>query len=567
MSETFRNIIGLLGNHAARFGDDSCVQLFSRRVKAETRTWSEVYAAAQRAAATLQARGLRRGDVLVLIGTHHIDFYAVWLGCVWLGAIPTVLSEPSVRIDHLVYWSRLRELLERIQAWGLALDPRIAVEPGRFGALSILRYDEISHGEGKSLPPVVPAENDTLLLQHSSGTTGLHKGVMLSHGAIWRHFQAYNESIGLSRQDRIATWLPLYHDMGFIACFIMPLMAAVPVVWLSPFEWVASPGLLLTAVTESRATLAWLPNFAFEFLAKRVKAEATRFNLSSLRAVINCSEPVTADAMEHFATRFAESGFAPSALHTCYAMAENVFAVSASTSLEPPRRRRVARRAWHDRHIALLAPPGEADVVTHVSNGPCVRDCEVRIVDELGRALPPCNAGEVLIRSPFLFTGYFRRDDLNEHLFDDQGFYHTGDLGYLDDSGHLYITGRQKDLIIVGGRNIYPQDIELAAAEVPGVYPGRVVCFGVFFSALGTEGLVILLESEEPDSSWAELARKVRSVVTGRLDVDVFDCRIVPRERLRKSTSGKLARGSNRDWYLEGQFGAISTEVGRGETP
>ena len=566
MSEPFRNIIALLADHAARYGDDPCVQLFSRRVKSETRTWWEVYAEAQRAAATLQAQGLRRGDVLVLVGTHHIDFYAVWLGCVWLGAIPTVLSEPSVRIDQQIYWSRLGELLGRIRAWGLALDPRIVIEPKRFGAVPIMRYDEIPRGEQRPPPHTVPNENDTLLLQHSSGTTGLHKGVMLSHGAVWRHFQAYSESLGLSRQDRIATWLPLYHDMGFIACFIMPLMAGIQVVWLSPFEWVANPGLLLSAVTESRATLAWLPNFAFEFLAKRVKAETTRFDLSALRAVINCSEPVTAEATEHFAARFAESGLAPIALHTCYAMAENVFAVSASTSQEPPRRRQVSRRAWYDRHVAELAALDDADVITHVSNGQCVRECEVRIVDQQGRALPLLNAGQVLIRSPFLFTGYFRRDDLNEQLFDDQGFFNTGDLGYVDDSGHLFITGRQKDLIIVGGRNIYPQDIELAAAEVSGVYPGRVVCFGVYFGALGTEAVVILLESEEPDDLWAELALKVRSVVTGRLDLDVFDCRVVPRERLRKSTSGKLARGGNRDWYLQGQFGAVSSEVARGET-
>ena len=121
MNEPCQNIIALLEAHAEEFGDDLCVELFSRRVKPESRTFAEVYASAGRAAATLQSRGLRRGDVLVMVGTHHIDFYAVWLGCVWLGAIPTVLAEPSVRIDQQVYWARLGELLERIKAWGLAL--------------------------------------------------------------------------------------------------------------------------------------------------------------------------------------------------------------------------------------------------------------------------------------------------------------------------------------------------------------------------------------------------------------------------------------------------------------
>ena len=270
-----------------------------------------------------------------------------------------------------------------------------------------------------------------------------------------------------------------------------------------------TPASCSAAVTERRATLAWLPNFAFEFLARRVKVEPGRFDLSSLRALINCSEPVAAEAMDHFAARFADSGFAPSALHTCYAMAENVFAVSASTSQDPPKRRRVLRRKWHDEHFAEITPPDDQDAVTHVSNGPCLPNCAVRIVDEQGRPLPPCTAGQVLIHSPFLFTGYFRREDLNQHLFDEEGFFNTGDLGYVDEAGHVYITGRQKDLIIVGGKNIYPQDIEVTAAEVAGVYPGRVVCFGVYLSLLGTEGAVILMESEEPESGWADITAKV----------------------------------------------------------
>jgi fatty-acyl-CoA synthase len=566
MNEPYQNIIAFLAAHAAKFGDELCVELFSRRAKPQTRTFGEVYAAAGRAAVTLHARGLRRGDVLVMVGTHHIDFYAVWLGCVWLGAIPTVLAEPSVRIDREIYWSRLGELLGRIRAWGLALGPRLDIEPGRFAGQTLLWYDEISQGTGQPPPHVNPNSDDILLLQHSSGTTGLHKGVMLSHGAIWRHFLAYRESLELSRQDCVVTWLPLYHDMGFIACFIMPLIAGVPVVWLSPFEWVANPGLLLTAITERRPTLAWLPNFAFEFLTRRVKVETGKYELSSLRALINCSEPVTAEAMDHFATRFVDSGFAPAALHTCYAMAENVFAVSATTKEHPPKRRRVSRRAWHDEHVAELASSDDKDPITHVSNGPCLRECAVRIVDGEGQPLPPYAAGQVLINSPFLFTGYFRRDDVNQDLFDSQGFYNTGDLGYVDEAGHVYITGRQKDLVIVGGKNIYPQDIEASAAEVAGVYPGRVVCFGVYLAQLGTEGVVVLLESEEADTIWPDIARKVRGVVATRLDLDVFDCRVVQRGQLRKSTSGKLARDGNRQWYLDGRFGAIAPDLRSGET-
>jgi acyl-CoA synthetase (AMP-forming)/AMP-acid ligase II len=182
-------------------------------------------------------------------------------------------------------------------------------------------------------------------------------------------------------------------------------------------------------------------------------------------------------------------------------------------------------------------------------------------VDETGKSLPPDCAGVVHIRSPFMFSGYFRREELGGSLFDPDGFYDTGDLGYLDSEGHVYITGRQKDLIVVGGRNIYPQDVEQLAGEVAGVYPGRIVCFGVTIRDMGTQGLVILVESQEPEPAWEEIARQVRLIVPTRLDLDVFDVRVQPHGVLRKSTSGKLARQGNREWYLTGRFGDLSDAV------
>jgi acyl-CoA synthetase (AMP-forming)/AMP-acid ligase II len=412
---------------------------------------------------------------------------------------------------------------------------------------------------------VDPDPGDLLLLQHSSGTTGLHKGVMLSHRAVACHHDAYARALALSGDEVFATWLPLYHDMGLIACFLTPLVAGIPVLWLSPFEWVANPALLLHSVGEWGATHAWLPNFAFSFLAQRVREPRGSLRLSSLRAVVNCSEPVSADAMDALAARFAGDGLDASALHACYAMAETVFAVSTSTPSCPPRRRIVDRRAWHDEHVARPAgddAPGEASVV-HVSNGVPVIGCEVRVgpVDGGSTPLGPAEAGRLWVRSPFLFDGYFRRPDLNAALFDADGFYDTGDLGYLDEAGHVYVTGRLKDLVIVGGRNVYPHDVEAAVNEVPGVHPGRVVVFGVPHRGLATEGLVALVESDLPEAGWPEVARSVRTCVPTRLDLDLLDVRVVTKGALRKSTSGKLARAGNREWYLAGRFGPLPAVV------
>jgi acyl-CoA synthetase (AMP-forming)/AMP-acid ligase II len=574
------DLVAAVLHHAQRSPERTCVETFSRRAPQDRRSFAEVAEGAGRAAAFWAARGLRRGDVVLFLGTHHIDFYAAWLGCIWLGGVPSVLAEPTVRIDKQIYWARLGELLRRIEAWGVAADPRIKIEQQLATIPRLHRYDEIAGGSGPVPAPISPRPDETMLLQHSSGTTGLQKGVMLSHQAVRRHAESYNRPLEFSESDRIASWLPLYHDMGFIACFVNALWQGVPVVWLSPFEWVANPGLLLDAITRHRATLVWLPNFAFAFLASRVKPEPGRYDLSSLRALINCSEPVTAEAMQAFCDRFAADGFHPEALQTCYAMAETVFAVSTSDSRCRPRLRLIDRNTWQTEHRAATekgtdptltigagtaAAGSSADVVAHVSNGRCVPDCEVKIVDDEGRPAPPCSAGRVLVRSPFLFSGYFRRDDLNANLFTGDGFFDTGDLGYVDEEGHVYITGRRKDLVIVGGKNIYPQDVEQAAAGVPGVHPGRIVCFGVAQRSLATEGLVLLLESDEAEAEWQQLAQRVRLAIPARLDVDLLDVRVVARSVLRKSTSGKLAREGNRRWYLEGRFGEVPPGIGSGE--
>ncbi len=194
-----RDLIAAVLDHAQRSPERTCVETFSRRTPIERRSFAQVAEGAGRAAALLYEQGLRRGEVVLFLGTHHIDFYPAWLGCVWLGAIPTVLAEPTVRIDKKVYWSRLGELIRRIEAWGVAADPRIKIEQQLAAIPRMLRYDEIASGAGPVPSPISPRPDETLLLQHSSGTTGLQKGVMLSHEAVRRHAESYNRRLQLLR--------------------------------------------------------------------------------------------------------------------------------------------------------------------------------------------------------------------------------------------------------------------------------------------------------------------------------------------------------------------------------
>lgn len=552
--------------HATRAPERLAFEAISRRKGTSTRTFAELARDAGLAAAGLAAEGVRRGDVVVYVGTHHPDLHAAWLGAVWLGAVPTILAEPSVRIDRGIYFGRLRALLTRIGARLLLADPSITASGAEWPvAVAHRTYSEVIQA-GATPPPVADvAPGDLLLLQHSSGTTGLQKGVMLSHGAVMRHGEAYQEALRLREGDLIASWLPLYHDMGMIGCFVMPLIYGTPVAWLSPFEWVANPTLLLEVITQRRATVTWLPNFAYCFITDRARQAPGTFDLSSLRAVINCSEPVTPAAHDVFSRRFAADGLAPAALQACYAMAENIFAVTTTTERDPPRVCSVSATAWRERHVAERAESGGlSPAIELISSGVAVPGCEIEIRGEDGQVLPPLHAGRILIRSGFLFDGYF--SDPREDLFDREGWYDTGDLGFMDAEGHLFVTGRKKDLVIIGGKNVYPQDVEQVVGAVEGVYPGRVVCFGAEVRGLGTEGLVVLVESELDETEWPDLCRRIQRAVPASLDLDLTEARVVPRGALRKSTSGKLAREGNREWYLAGEFGQVSPKLSGGSS-
>jgi acyl-CoA synthetase (AMP-forming)/AMP-acid ligase II len=391
---------------------------------------------------------------------------------------------------------------------------------------------------------------DIVLLQHSSGTTGLQKGVALSHQAVFNQLQNYSNTLHLAPDDVIVSWLPLYHDMGLIAGFLMPILLRVPLVILSPFEWVRAPVRLLQAVTKYRGTLSWLPNFAYNFCAKKIRDhDLVGVNLSSWRAVSNCSEPMRYESHVLFLQRFAPYGLKASALCTCYAMAENVFAVTQGGIDAPVELDDIDREAMQVERVARPAQPGRP-ALTMVSAGPPLPNVQVKVMDEHGNPLPDRVIGELALHSDCMLTGYYHRDDATRKAIKD-GWYYTGDYGYKVGE-QVYVAGRKKDMIIVGGKNVYPMDLEELAMEVKGVHPGRVVAFGIFNEDAGTEDVVIVAEVETQDQ--AELNRisdEIRAVVTRGSAIALRHVHLVGPKWLIKTSSGKTARGANKEKYMK----------------
>jgi fatty-acyl-CoA synthase len=321
-------------------------------------------------------------------------------------------------------------------------------------------------------------------------------------------------------------------------------------VLMSPCDWVRAPQRLMQAVTEYSGTLSWLPNFAYNFCAKKIRdRDLEGVDLSSWRAVINCSEPMRWESHQLFFDRFKAYGLRWEALATCYAMAENVFAVTQGGIDRDVNVDEIDREALQSERIAK-PNSGLGSTVKMVSAGRPIADTDVRVLSSGGEELPERHIGEIVLRGNCLLSGYYNRPDLDKDTYID-GWYRTGDLGYLA-GGELYVTGRQKELIIVGGKNIHPQDLEEIVNEMEGIHPGRVVAFGVFNNELGTEDIVLVAETalQEPEQK-ADLARAIRTRIAQNSDVTARYVEIVEREWLIKTSSGKIARNANREKYLQ----------------
>jgi fatty-acyl-CoA synthase len=550
------NLIDVLQRAYAETPERVAVRVMDKGVY-HALTFRELLDGAAMFSRALGEAGVSYGDAVVIILRHGVALLQSFFGAVLRGAVPSIMPFLTEKLSPERYLSSLTALMQITRPSAVityaefvedvhesleALDHHVA----------LLVAEEVT---GVSVPvdlnftDIERSAQDLLLLQHSSGTTGLQKGVALSHQAVLNQVNTYASAINMSSEDVVVNWLPLYHDMGLIAGFILPIVMRAEIVMISPFEWVRAPHKMFEAVSRYKGTLTWLPNFAFNFCAQKVRDQDMQgIDLSSWRAVINCSEPMRKKSHDQFIARFEKFGLSPEALATCYAMAENVFAVSQGGIESPIVEDTIDQEALVRQNLAQPANPGAQQTVVLSTGRPLV-NCAVRILDEQYQLLPDQHVGEIAIKSDCMLTGYFNRDDLTEEAFRD-GWYLTGDLGYMKD-GELFLTGRKKELIIVGGRNFYPQDIEDLASEVPGIHPGRVVAVGVFDEGLGTEEVAVIAEADSSDPDIRrQIKEQLRQTINRSMDIALRYIMIADRGWVIKTSSGKAARGANRNKYL-----------------
>ena len=552
-----RNVLRWIERNVREQPEDKAVVYVFPGQDSVSWTWRRLWNAALSYRHRLSAEGIRAGDVCALILRHDARFVPLYLGVALAGALPAVLAYPNPRLHPDKFQHGLTGMARTSGLdWILteaALEGEVVplLDQGIRGVRLPFEWDIDADGnpDVAAARPALDAPPDTpFLLQHSSGTTGLQKAVVLSHGAVIEQVRSYASAIRLSSADRVVSWLPLYHDMGLVAAYLMPLVAGIPQYVLSPFDWVSAPVLFLEAVSNYRGTLAWLPNFAYNHMATKIADEDLEgLRLDSLRLLINCSEPIRRDSHELFKARLAPYGLASSCLAASYAMAENTFAVTQTAVGSEAVSVLLDRAALQQGEVVRCAD--ETRGRWCVSSGAAVEGTRVRIVDEARHDAPPVRVGEIAIRSTCLFSGYRHQPELSQRAIHD-GWFLTGDLGFLMD-GELFVVGRKKDLIIVGGKNLYPEDIEDVCSRVTGVIPGRVVAFGVENEQLGTESIHVIAETEASEEAGRrQLVLRIRQECLAS-DFSVSDVHLVPPRWLVKSSAGKLSRNTNRERLIE----------------
>lgn len=509
-------------------------------------------------ASTLTRKAIQPGEVVVLILQHSEELlYSFW-GAILHGAIPSIMPFLTEKLSPERYRADLSSLISVTKPSAIVtypefeLDVKSALKEGDSVRSVILtnQFDPPSEVRFENLRGFECSNVDIVLLQHSSGTTGLQKGVALSHQAVFNQLTAYGNSLELTDRDVVVSWLPLYHDMGLIAGFLMPILSGLTLVLMSPFDWVRAPYRLIQSVSKYHGTLSWLPNFAYNFCAQKVRDRHLEgVDLSTWRAIINCSEPVHWESHHAFYEFFKKYGLKWEALQTSYAMAENVFGVTQSRLDTIPAVLEIDRESFMVERVAKSPFEGRPSMKM-MSSGQPLDNVKIRILDENRREIPDRLIGEIALQSNCMLTGYFNRPDLTEKAFRD-GWFMTGDYGFVSD-GELFVSGRKKDMIIVGGKNVYPQDLEALTYEVPGVHAGRSVAFGLFDEAQGTEEVVIIAEVDSDDENEQQrIADALRAHVTKNSAIALRHVKVVGPRWIVKTSSGKTARSANKEKFLK----------------
>jgi acyl carrier protein len=562
--EQAQTLVEALEYHVERQPDRLSVFLYEEQ-KEVPLTYRDLWHGATLYAATLADRGVGPGQTVAIMLPTSKEYLFCFYGVLLAGGIPVPLYPPARLAtieDHMtrhigVLKSARASLMVTIaQAKPLAWLLRAQVE-----SLRAVMVPEDFSGNVGNFAPVRGRGGHIGFLQYTSGSTGSPKGVVLTHENLLANVRAMGRAVRATQEDVYVSWLPLYHDMGLIGGCFATMYHGFPVVLMSPLAFLSRPSSWLRAIHRHRGTISGGPNFSFELCLRRIpEHEVEGLDLSSWRFLYNGAEPVSPETMTAFEERFAKLGLRKNSMSPVYGLAEASVGLAFTPPGGPWQVDVIDREEFARTGQAVPAQPGDPAPLKIVACGRVLPDHDMRVVDAAGLELPDRSEGQLQFRGPSATTGYYRDPEATKSLFSGE-WVNTGDRAYLSE-GMLYITGREKDIIIRGGRNISPYELEEAIGSLPRIRRGCVAVFGSMDRASGTERVVVLAETRQPDSALDDdLRHRINELAVSLIGAPVDDIVLAPPHTVPKTSSGKIRRVAARDYYERGPSAVKSQAV------
>ncbi|MGE5638853.1 MAG: AMP-binding protein [Clostridia bacterium] len=558
-----QTLVEALEYHLERQPDRLSVFLYEE--SAEKRlTYRDLWEGATRYAARLVEGGLQPGQTVAIMLPTSAEYLYCFYGVLLAGAVPVPLY-PPVRLatieDHMtrhvgILKSAGASIMVTIpEAKALAWLLRAQVESLR----DVLVPKDFS-SENVAFTPVRARSGHIGFLQYTSGSTGNPKGVVLTHANLLANVRAMGKGARATQEDVFVSWLPLYHDMGLIGGCFATMYLGFPVVLMSPLAFLSRPSSWMRAIHRHRGTISGGPNFSYELCLRRIdEADMEGLDLSSWRFAFNGAEPVRPETMVKFSQKFSRWGFNRNAMSPVYGLAESTVGVAFTPPGTPWRMDRLDRNRFSRTGQAVPAAPGDTSPLEVVACGEVLDEHDLRVVDAAGIELPDRHEGQLQVRGPSTTSGYYRHPEATKGLLAGD-WINTGDRAYLSE-GMVYITGREKDIIIRGGRNISPYELEEAVGNLAGIRRGCVAVFGSIDPHGGTERVVVLAETRQEDSFENEkLKTAINALAVSLLGGPADDIVLAPPHTVPKTSSGKIRRVAARDYYERGPA-AVSSAV------
>lgn len=503
----------------------------------------------------LVAAGIKPADRIAIVAETSPEFAALFFGVIYAGAWPVPLPLPTSFGGRDSYIEQLRVQLTSCDPVMLIYPPELSQMAGDAAGLAGVAGMDWSSFATRSAPDVVLPQargDDIAYLQYSSGSTRFPHGVAITHHALLNNLAAHSHGMQLIESDRCVSWLPWYHDMGLVGCFLSPVANQVSTDYLKTEDFARRPLAWLDMISRNAGTsVSYSPTFGYDICARRMSSQtkaSDRFDLSRWRIAGNGADMIRPDVMQSFVDSFSDAGFKASAFLPSYGLAEATLAVSIMPPTEGIRVELVEETQLSGVPVGQDRPQRFRAIV---NCGKPVRDMKVEIREEDGTPLPERAIGKVWCSGPSVMVGYFRDEaSTNACLVD--GWLDTGDMGYLSD-GYVYIVGRAKDMIIINGRNHWPQDIEWAVEQLPGFKAGDIAAFAITTPG-GEETPAVLVQCRSSDDAERlrlrdEIRERVRSVTGMNCVIELIPPRTLPR-----TSSGKLSRAKARNLYLNGDI-------------